>query len=253
MLHWVRTAEDGSFSRPNKGLVASCNEGIAEARGVYVFRMDQDDVAHPDRFARQVSFLENHLDCVAVGTRVMLADDSMMPIIESSKQLMHADIDAANMEGHGSAICHPTAAIRREALLAVGGYRKEFEWAEDLDLFLRLAEVGRLANLPDVLLTYRQHMNSVGYSMRALQRSRIASAVSAAEQRRGLSRPGSTANLDTSDADRGDLAVKSDYAGAGDIYRKWAWLALIGGTRRRLASTHSWPCEQTPGASKIRD
>lgn len=256
-LRIIHSAVDGDrrgrvISRPNKGLVASCNEGIAEARGIYVFRMDADDEAHPDRFTRQVRFLEDHPECVAVGTRVMLADDSMMPIIESFKRLTHADIDAENMQGQGSAICHPTAAFRRDALLVIGGYRKEFEWAEDLDLFLRLAEVGRLANLPDVLLSYRQHMDSVGYSKRALQHSRTGLAVRAAEKRRGLSKPGSMMHAEAPGASGGDLAAPSDYLGPGDIHRKWAWLALIGGnakTARKHAllalRTDPW-CLQNP-------
>ena len=241
-------------SRPNRGLVETCNEGMELAKGEIIFRMDADDAAHPDRFARQLSFLEAHPDCVAVGTRVMLADDSMMPILEAHKHLTHAVIDAENMEGR-SAICHPSVAIRRDALLAIGGYRKEFEWAEDLDLFLRLAEVGQLANLPDVLLTYRQHLSSVGYSKRALQRTRATLAVRAAARRRGLSSaavPTEGAAQSEASASEGDAVLESDYRCAGDVYRKWAWLALIGGhpkTARKHAllalRTDPW-CRENP-------
>jgi len=226
-------------SRSNKGLVATCNEAISEARGKYIFRMDQDDVSHPERFARQVAFMEADSRCVALGTRVMLADESMMPIIESFKAVTHAEIDAENLRGRGSAMCHPTAAIRRDALLDIGGYRAEFEWAEDLDLFLRLAEVGQLANLPTVLLTYRQHLTSVGYSKRALQRTRAAMAVSDAMRRRAAVVSGGGEKPGVEVRREGTPMLESEYQSVADIHRKWAWLALIGGFPE-TARKHAW-------------
>ena len=147
----------------------------------------------------------------------------------------HSAIDAENMRGEGSAICHPSAAIRREALVAIGGYRKEFEWAEDLDLFLRLAEVGKLANLSDVLLTHRQQLTSVSYSKRGLQLTRTARAVEAAKQRRSLrctaqSQMGGADAVEVGDGEGIDL--QSDYGSTAAIHRKWAWLSLIGGNTR---------------------
>jgi hypothetical protein len=59
---------------------------------------------------------------------------------------------------------HPTVMVRRSALEAVGGYRSRYQWIEDLDLYLRLSDVGRLANLPGVHLEYRQHLKSVNYT-----------------------------------------------------------------------------------------
>ena len=220
-------------SRANIGLVATCNEAVAMARGEYIFRMDQDDISHPQRFGAQIAYLTADRDCVALGTRVMLADEDLMPIIEAFKFTAHDEIDTANISGSGSAICHPSAAIRRTALLAIGGYRKEYEWAEDLDLFLRLAEVGRLANLPDVLLTYRQHASSVGYSKRELQRERAAAATRSAMRRR-------TNSIDCDQDkpiakitdDPGPSRIESDYESVADIHRKWAWLSLIGGNLR---------------------
>jgi hypothetical protein len=53
--------------------------------------------------------------------------------------------------------------MRAEAVKKVGGYRDQFDNSEDLDLFLRLAEVGRLANLPEALVKYRRHPQSVNH------------------------------------------------------------------------------------------
>ncbi|MEP6633606.1 MAG: glycosyltransferase [Luteimonas sp.] len=207
-------------SRGNKGIVESSNEALALSRGKYVFKMDADDSCHKERFALQFAYLEAHPRCVAVGTRVLLADAEMLPIIEMFLRLSHSEIDAENMRGHGSAICNPSVAMRRDAVVAVGGYRKDFECAEDLDLFLRLAEIGELANLPEVLLTYRQHLRSVGHSRRALQIVRAHEAVKSAQKRRGsqaaaLAHPA--------------LSHDKAYDSLGDIHRKWVWQSLIGG------------------------
>lgn len=230
-----RVGSDARFrivSRPNMGLVATLNEGIELARGKYVFRMDADDVSHPERFASELRYLETHDDCVALGTRILLADEEMLPIIEMVGSFTHEDIDAENLRGAGLAMCHPAMAMRRAALVSIGGYRRAFEWAEDLDLFLRLAEVGRLANLPEVLLTYRQHVASVGYKRRLIQVERASAAVSDARRRRGLGDVGSG----FSDAGRGAVPAVDPSLAA--IHRKWAWLALIGG-HPRTARKHA--------------
>jgi len=143
--------------RPHGGLVARLAEGLAEARGEFIARMDADDVSHPERFARQVDYLLRHPECSAVGGEVLLIDPEGRPICRCGVAPDHETIDAGMMNGNGMAIVHGAALFRRAAMLDAGGYREEYEVAEDVDLFLRLAERGRLANLPDTLLEYRQH------------------------------------------------------------------------------------------------
>jgi hypothetical protein len=79
--------------------------------------------------------------------------------------------------------------MRRSALDRVGGYRAEFNIVEDLDLFLRLAEVGRLANLPDRLLRYRQHLKSVVKRHFDKQISMREKVIRLAYERRGMPAP----------------------------------------------------------------
>jgi hypothetical protein len=81
---------------------------------------------------------------------------------------------------------HPSIMMRRAAVQAVGGYHPEFEPAEDLDLWLRLGEVGRLTNLPEVLMKYRQHPRSFSEQHQRLQLERSAAAVLEACRRRGI-------------------------------------------------------------------
>ena len=117
------------------------------------------------------------------------------------------------------AICHPTVMARAEAMRRVGGYRPEYYTAEDLDLWLRLAEIGRLANLPEALLKYRQHFQSIGNAQRARQEDAIRRAVADARRRRGLPQDAPTA---------APASTRPGPTGL-DHMRKWAWWALMSG------------------------
>jgi glycosyltransferase involved in cell wall biosynthesis len=156
-------------SRPNKGLTATLNEGLALARGEFLARMDADDIALPQRFERQIAYLREHPECVLLGSRVMLVDPEGMPIRPWCHQLEHADIDTAHLN-RGWPVVHPAVMMRTDAVRRVGAYRDQYNTLEDLDLFLRLAEVGKLANLPEILLHYRQHFDSVTHKKFEQQR-----------------------------------------------------------------------------------
>ncbi len=177
------------ISRPNTGIVGALNDGLAEAKGEFLARMDADDICLPHRFQTQIDFLKAHPDVLAVGSRVMLIDPYGSPICASDHKLEHADIDQQIMRGNGYALVHPTAMIRREAIERIGRYRKALQWVEDLDLWLRLAEIGKLANVPDVLLKYRKHPNSVNRTRRALQITLANTAMREAYERRGIEPP----------------------------------------------------------------
>lgn len=174
-------------SRPNTGYVVALNEMLRLARGQFIARMDSDDRAEAHRFRRQLEFLETHPAHVAVGSRVLLIDPDGCPIREFREAMTHEEVDHAHMHNcSGAVICHPTAMMRRQAVIEVGGYRPEAEPAEDVDLFLRLAEIGKLEVLSDVLLQYRLHFDSVSLSRRREQLEKIQRAAIEARQRRGL-------------------------------------------------------------------
>jgi glycosyltransferase involved in cell wall biosynthesis len=216
---------------PNRGLIATLNAGIQLAAGKVLIRMDADDICRPHRFSRQMSYMQEHPDCVAVGSRVMLIDAEGWPICEFLwNHMHHDDIDAAHIAGMGgSSIVHPSAVIRRQAIMEIGGYRAAYPHAEDLDLFLRLAEVGKLANLAEVLLEYRQHPDSVGYLHACTQWDSVRRAVVDACARRGLRQVEWTTQLNSMQC------VPS----SADMHRKWSWWAL-GAGNRKTASKHAW-------------
>lgn len=158
-------ARDGRVrlvSRANTGIVAAANEGIGVARGKYLARMDSDDVCLPHRFETQVKYLDDHPECVLVGSRVTVVDPYGSPVFVSGQKLTHEQIEAELLSsGGGWAVVQPSAMMRLDAVRKVGGYRGRHNVSEDQDLFLRLAEVGRVANLEEPLLKYRRHYKSV--------------------------------------------------------------------------------------------
>jgi glycosyltransferase involved in cell wall biosynthesis len=165
------------------------NEGIRDARGQYVARMDGDDVARPERFACQVAHLDAHPDCVAVGSEVLYVDPDGRPLRLCGVPLDHAAIDAQLLAGRGCALVQPAAMLRTSALRAVGGYRPERNCAEDIDLFLRLAERGRLANRPEVLLDYRERLSGQTARRTGDQRRGGELVLAETRARRGLAGP----------------------------------------------------------------
>ena len=174
-------------SRPNKGVGATRNELLALARGDLLAMMDADDIALPSRFEWQVEFLRDHPEVVCVGGAQEHIDSEGRLLWNHFDPEDDAAIQEAALSGH-CPINNPSAMMRREAALAVGGYRPDFAPAEDLDLFLRLGEVGRLANLPRVVTRYRIHEGSLSATQQSRQLDRMRRASDEACDRRGLAR-----------------------------------------------------------------
>jgi len=148
--------------RQNRGLVVSLNQLIDEARAPLIARMDADDVCLPERFARQISFLDAHLEHGIIGSRIDLIDPEGHPLTQLCEgyPLDHSEI-IRNVERKLPFLCHPAVMMRRDVVLAVGGYHKAFRHCEDYDLWLRLASVTQIANLPERLLKYRRSATQV--------------------------------------------------------------------------------------------
>lgn len=148
------------LSNPRKGLVEALNLGLASARGAFIARMDADDVSAPDRFQRQADFLTANPAIAVVGSAMTLIDGAGQVIGETDYPTEPARIHRA-LDRMSCALAHPTVMARRSVLAGLGGYREGLRYAEDYDLWLRVAEGHRLANLPERLLRYRRHDGSV--------------------------------------------------------------------------------------------
>jgi hypothetical protein len=169
---------------PGAGLVAALNYGLGQARAALVARMDADDVALPERLARQVAFLDASPVVALVGAQVAFIDASGAPTGERSHFPTAPEEVAAALTTRGCVIRHPTIVARKAALVAAGGYRPACARAEDYDLWLRLSERARLANLPDTLLNYRVHGGQTSAGINLDQRFAHDLALLAARARR---------------------------------------------------------------------
>lgn len=148
--------------RENRGLIVSLNQLLDEARGALVARMDADDICLPRRFERQIAFLAANPDHGVVGSWSEDIDEfgGPYPIKGPEHPTTHAGFLAA-IEVGAPLLCHPAVTFRRDVVRGVGGYHAAFRHCEDLDLWLRLASVTRLANIPERLIRYRHYAEQV--------------------------------------------------------------------------------------------
>jgi glycosyltransferase involved in cell wall biosynthesis len=208
-----------STSSPHRGICATRNAALAMSRGEFIAVLDSDDVASPDRFEKQVGFLRTHPECVAVGCGAEVIDAEGALIGRWFMPPSHNEIDQTHLHV-GMAMIHSALMARRLAVNRVGGYHLESESCEDLDLFLRLADVGQLVNLEEPLIKYRKHTMSNTHQKRNLLGNISKAAVNAARRRRNLNELPPTYKV------RGTGARE-----ASDYHRSWAWGALkIGNT-----------------------
>ena len=169
----------------NLGVSATRNRLQAQAQGEFIAVMDADDIALPDRFSQQVSFLHDHPEVVCVGGNHALIDAEGRLLTYLALPPDNEAIQQSALAGHGS-ICHPCAMMRRSTLQQIGGYDESLKSALDLDLWLRLGEVGHLANLQTVVLHYRLHAHSISETRSTEQRHNARRVCERAWQRRGI-------------------------------------------------------------------
>lgn len=220
LLEWFAEQDNRIrvINQDNLGIVAALNGGCAIARAPLICRMDADDIALPDRLQRQSQFLRRHPNCTVVGGAIIEIDAAGDPLGVSRLPSEHAAIVEQLLQ-RGTGHFHPTTMIRAEALEAVGGYRRKYQWVEDHDLWLRLAQRGVLANMAEPVLCYRQHASSVCWQRAAQQRQLMNELLREAYAARGQQAP-PTVLLDS--------APPRSAAGPG----KWARIAAKGGFTR---------------------
>lgn len=142
---------------PGRNLAEILNVAAELAQTPLLARLDADDVALPNRLQLQTEFLAQNPDVALLGGQALLID-------ESGREFGRAEYPTGDAELHEALrernpFVHSAMAMRRDAFEAVGGYRVNFDFAEDLDLWLRIAAGRRIANLPDPVVKYRLHGN----------------------------------------------------------------------------------------------
>ncbi|MFV8325992.1 glycosyltransferase family 2 protein [Flavobacterium sp. ZS1P14] len=142
----------------NTGYTNSLNMGLQVAKGKYIARMDGDDISLPERFARQVAYLDANPEVVVCGTSYEILGENKQTVIPES----HNAIKLALLKSN--CIAHPSVLIRKKILDEFSIiYDASKEPSEDYAMWVRLLSVGKLHNLQEVLLKYRIHSTSVSH------------------------------------------------------------------------------------------
>lgn len=137
-----------------QGLAARLNQGIDLAKGKYIARMDADDIAFPERLARQFVYLESHPEVDLLGTRAIVFRDDGSVVGLLPFAATHEAICARPW--NNIPLAHPTWMGRSEWFCKHKYHLPEFRRAEDQELLLRTYKSSIFACLPEVLLAYRQ-------------------------------------------------------------------------------------------------
>jgi len=164
----------------NSGAPAALNRALELASAPLVARLDADDVSMPDRLEEQRRFLLEHPQVGMVGGQAAVIDENGREVAEMRFPL--SDEAIREQLRHTTAFVHSSVMLRKELLSRTGGYRAQFETAEDLDLWLRVAACSKLAHLPQEVVSYRIHPNQVSNKIE-LQAVRILAARESARRR----------------------------------------------------------------------
>ena len=148
------------LAKAHSGLIDSLNLGLVQARGEIVARMDADDVALPQRLERQFRTMRNSADLLLLGSGCVEIDEDGQALKRHSYPASHASL-VRNLERMRPFFPHSSVMFGRKRALELGGYRARFVWAEDRDLWLRMALAGTIGSLSDPLVMIRKHPGAV--------------------------------------------------------------------------------------------
>ena len=141
------------------GIAESLNEGLRQAKGEYIARMDGDDISLPKRIEKQVGFMEENKNILLCGVQV--------EVFGSEKWDWKLETYSAQIRTDAllySPCVHPTILFRRDIIDKYNVfYNKEYKASEDYDFFTRVLEFGDIANLKEVLFKYRLYSTNATY------------------------------------------------------------------------------------------
>lgn len=140
------------------GFVPALNIGLEKAKGKYIARMDGDDISLPDRFEKEIDYLEKHPEIAVVGGQIDIMDGNGVTISHRTYPNKGILLDLYSCVR--CLLAHPTVMMRRELIDAGYRYNEKLKMSEDLDLWLRLLnDCYKIENLDDTLLRYRVESN----------------------------------------------------------------------------------------------
>lgn len=149
----------------NLGLIETLNKGFSLARGLYIARMDCDDVSFNDRLEKQISFMDGHPNVAVCGTWIKCIgrDEGYVFSYPTSPEEIKVTLLFKNV------VAHPSVVVRRGFFHQFNLKYENYFCAEDYHLWLQVSKHGDIANLPEVLLSYRVFDQSFSESNREAQ------------------------------------------------------------------------------------
>ena len=143
----------------NLGVVESRNKLINLSKGKYIAWLDSDDIALPNRFEKQIKFLEDHPEIGMTGAYPIIIDENGKKI---RKWWFETDPQKLKIELFFHSPFLSSSIVIRKSALPQNYYDSRFPVAEDFDLYSKIAEGFDIANIPEFLVKYR--INSKGLS-----------------------------------------------------------------------------------------
>lgn len=139
----------------NCGICITLNKGLDNAHGKFIARMDCDDISMPERFAKQVNYLERHQDIGALGTDMITFGEGCT---ERYFDFVHNHYECKAGLLFATCFAHPSVMLRASVINTHAlRYDDEYRGLEDYELWYRLSEYTGMANLPKALIRYRLH------------------------------------------------------------------------------------------------
>lgn len=171
------------------GLVRQLNLGLLKCQADYVARFDADDVCEPRRFNVQAARLDEDPALGALGGSALLIDEYSRLI--GRRHVVSGRRQVARRLLWKNALLHPTVMFRRQIVLDLGGYHNVGHM-EDYELWLRLAAVADIDNIPIPLVRYRIHRGQIsrGFRLREIDVGVVLRARMQAAPRAGVSPAG---------------------------------------------------------------
>ncbi|HET6426664.1 MAG TPA: glycosyltransferase family 2 protein [Planctomycetaceae bacterium] len=157
------------LTQSNTGLTRSLIRGCETARGEFIARHDADDWSAPERLARQVTLLDSNpaIGFVTCTSQYVGPRDELLESVSRTGE--PAEVTRKLMEERQGPPAHGSVMFRRSVYEAVGGYRAEFYFGQDADLWMRMAERSLMGSVPVCLYHVRRHPDSVSGAMGELQ------------------------------------------------------------------------------------
>jgi hypothetical protein len=244
--------------QPRGGQAVANNLAEAHARAPLLAKLDADDVALPHRLAAQVQFLEDHPDHGVVASKAWLIDPEGRRHGVPGRATDPAAIHAHLFRFQSNPIVTSSAVLRRDLFRAVGGERACFGNCHDLDLWLRLGRLTKIAAIDEPLVEYRVHADQVSLTQVWQQGVECVAAFASASRRdHGRGDPFSAASPRATAADLDRLGVSASHLDdivAAHVHGRHEALLAIGmaGQARTLLDRFLETADSTPLSSRRR-